>query len=125
MIKIKQIPIFGYFDKYKNYDGHKIEPLNKYIIKLISNNKETNFLFNYNECRCYGILLLNLPSSVEYEIKYFIKPHKIIDVNYERIINELYNLKIEDNDEIIDKNFKKLIINIITGLLEKNITEKV
>ena len=39
-------------------------------------------------------------------------------MNYKEIINELWKLKISDNEDI-DKQINKLIVNIHIGLLEK------
>jgi len=121
MRKIIYIPVFNYFDSYKSYNGEEIEPLNKYIIKIKSDNNITNLLFKNNICRVYGLLLKYLPNDVIYDIIYFIKASVIKEVNYSILINDLYNkIIIDKNDEKNDKHLKKNVINIITGLLEKN-----
>ena len=102
----RKIPVYSFFDNYIKYDNHEIQPLNMYIIKLISNNDITNMLFRYDISRCNGILLLSLPDDIEYEILEYIKPHKLEDVQYAEIIDDLYNDRIDDND-IYDMKYKK------------------
>ena len=45
MEKITQIPVFGYFDYYKKYDGHEIEDYTMYVVRVYSTNNETTTLF--------------------------------------------------------------------------------
>jgi len=40
-------------------------------------------------------------------------------VDYAAIIDELYNDTIDEDDVFFDTKYKKNIINIITGLMEK------
>ena len=112
--EIDTVPVFEYFDDYKKYDGSKIEPYNKYIIKLLSGNDVSKLMFKNLINRCYGFKLMNLPPSIEYEIIYFIRPSKLHYVNYKTLVDELYDSKIDNEDDVSDAYLKKMSCNVIT-----------
>lgn len=114
-MSIKQIPIFSYFDVYEKYNGEEIEDLTYYIIKVLDDNIESKMLFGSIIARTYGYVLKQ--TRCKYEIKQFRKPYKIIDVNYEDNVKELFN-----NDKL-DEGMKKAISNINSGMLEKGINK--
>ena len=127
---INKIPKFDYFDIYKDYDNHEIEEFNEYIIEI---NEEQPYLMDKNilciicpekYTRLYGIKLNIINElNIKYKIIYYRRPSNIEEVNYKDIINDLYNKKFNDNDDI-DKYIKKYIINCSTGLLEKKYNTK-
>lgn len=123
LMKIKKIPKFFYLDNFVKYDGHNIEDNNIYIIKIISNDNLSIMLFDNIFNRCYGMLLNFLGNRIKYKIITFIKPSYIIETNFKKYIDELYNNKISLNENE-DKSLKKMICNVITGLFEKKFNEK-
>ena len=56
--------------------------------------------------------------TTKLKILYYKSLSQAHKVNYKVIINELWDLKISD-DEDIDKQIEKLVVNINIGLLEK------
>jgi len=120
LMKIKTVPIYEYFDMYKVYDNSNIEPYNKYIIKIKSNNEITNMMFNKEYNRCYGFKLLSLKKfDIKYDIIYYCMPSKLINVDFKKPIEDLYNSTIDNEDPENDKYYKKMIVNICCGLYEK------
>lgn len=114
---ITKIPIFHYFDVYKKYDGHQVEDLTYYIIEVLDNKKETTILCSDRYSRVFGCVLNQ--SKFKYKILYYRRPHKIEEVDYSSVVEEVYNNEFksfEDEDEVI--KMKKNICNKITGLLE-------
>lgn len=113
LMDIKKIPVFNYFDVYRKYDNHEIEELTYYIIDLSKNNDESiKCLFDKKINRVFGFVLKNV-TTLKYDILYYRRPSKFIEVDFETPVNELYN-----NDKI-NKEVKKNIINKITGLMEQ------
>ena len=110
LISIKQIPVFDKFDVYNNYDKHEIEDLTYYVIRVLDDSDKTRCLFNHKISRTYGFVLKQ--TKIPYEILYYRRPSKIIDVDFQTPIEELYK-----NDEI-DVDKKKTIVNKMTGLME-------
>lgn len=111
---IKAIPIFSFFDVYEKYNNQPIEPLTYYIIEINSHNikSEYKLMFQNQFNRVFGFVLDEL-DELEYKIHYFRKPYRIEEVDYNKPIDELYSNK------LISSNFKKNIVNKITGLLEQ------
>ena len=114
MQSITKIPIFNEFDIFKTYDGSKINDYYLYIIKTLKTNIYLNKSYNF----AYGFILKDL-NKEDYEIIQFKIPSFIKDVNYKKIIDDLYNKTISD-DEHDDKVLKKMIGNVNIGLLEKS-----
>lgn len=118
LMKIKKIPVFGQFDKFEEYKNNEpIEDLNYYVIKMIKKRTSTLILMNNTYTRLYGFLLKNIPTG-DYKIIYVKKPSNIIEVFFEKYINDLLQSKITD-DKKKDMEYKKFIVNSITGMLEK------
>jgi len=113
---IAKIPIFNFFDVYQKYNNETIEDYNYYIIEVLENNMKSLLLFGSKICKTYGFVLKN--TTIKYNILQFKKPHKVVDVNYKKHIDELYENK------NISTEYKKAISNITTGLLEKGKNQK-
>jgi len=111
---ITKIPIFNYFDVYMPYNNEPIEKLTYYIIELLDIDNDTAILFNNKINRTYGFVLDGLnKGNIKYKILYQRKPLNIEEVDYKTTVEQLYN------DDTIDTDNKKNIINKITGLLEQ------
>ena len=66
----------------------------------------------------YGCILKQVLSDIDVEILAYKIPHHMHKVNYNHIIEQLWAMLIsDDNDE--DRYIKKLIVNVVIGLLEK------
>ena len=74
-------------------------------------------MFNKKCDLCYGYFLKKLDTT-KLRILYYKSPSQVHKANYKEILNELWELKISD-DEDIDKQIKKLIVNINLALIEK------
>lgn len=110
---INQVPVFHYFDVYQPYDNHVIEDYTYYIIEVETSTEASNILLGAKYCRTYGFLLkCASQNNIKYTIKQFRRPYKLEDVNYKEAINNLWS-------KPIDIEFKKMIANKITGLLEQ------
>ena len=112
LLSITKIPIFYYFDVYMPYKNEPIEDLTYYIIEVLDITNETIILFNNKFSRTYGFILKSL-NNIKYKILYQRKPYKIESVDFKKPIDDLY-----ENNQIAVHG-KKMIINKITGLLEK------
>lgn len=110
LMSIKNIPIFNYFDIYKDYNNEPIEDLTYYIIEVLDNDERTSILFNDKYSRVFGYVLKQI--KVNYKILYFRTPLNVEEVNFQNPVNELYS-------KPVNSQIKKAIVNIITGLLEK------
>ena len=122
---IRFIGIFDYFDVYKRYNGEGLEPFNKYIIELLSQDELSCIMFPGNNIynRCYGFKLIVLSNIIKFRIIYVQKPSSIIEVDFKKHIDDVYNTKI-DNDNDVDLSLKKQLINVPTGILEKRYNKK-
>ena len=113
LANINVIPIFSYFDVYKQYNNETIENYNYYIIEILNTEEtKTTIIFNEKITRVYGFVLKALDDTFEYKILYYRKPFKLEEVNFKTPVDELYN-----NDSI-DSDLKKYIANKLTGILE-------
>lgn len=115
--QITKIPIFNEFDIFTTYDGSDIEDLSLYVIKTINENLFLNKQFNL----VYGQILKQLPTE-DYEIIQYKQPSKIKEVDYNKIVDQLYNTEFS-KDEDTNKLIKKTIANVNVGLLEKGINK--
>ena len=111
-LKIKTIPIFNEFDQFIPYDNSDIEDYNLYVVQPSVNDLFLNKTYNL----CYGLFLKQLKNV---NIISYKEPSNLKEVNYDKIIEELYNDHISD-DKDIDIYIKKLIGNVNFGLLEKS-----
>ena len=116
-MEITKIPVFSKFDIWKKYnyaihDFKKMSSLTLYYVK----SKGANMFFNKTYNLIYGKFLKYYADVVE--IIYYKSPSNIRTVNYKKLIDELWSLKFDD-DEVKDKDIKKMIGNINFGLLEK------
>lgn len=115
-------PVYSYFDVWKVYDDHKIEDYNQYIIRCDDKTLLSNIVFPFTYTRCTGYLL-NRIEKLKYQILYFKRPSKLIESNAKQIINELYDIKFDDNEKCNEK-CKKDIVNISIGLLGKKYNKR-
>ena len=89
------------------------------LLKYLSNDNISSMMFPNNYNRCYGFKLLSLKKfDIKYEIIYYCKPSKLINVDFNKPVNDLYNSTI-DEDLDNDKYYKKMIVNVCCGLFEK------
>ena len=114
-LKIKTIPIFNEFDQFIPYDNSNIEDYNLYVVQPSVNDLFLNKTYNL----CYGLFLKQVINTNNINIISYKEPSNLKDVNYDNIIEELYNENISD-DKNIDIYIKKLIGNVNFGLLEKS-----
>ena len=114
---VLDVPCFSESDIWKKYDYskndfNKMNDLTLYLVK----SKVRNLFFNRTYNLIYGKFLKNYADMVE--IIYYKIPSNTYKVNYKKLINELWELKL-DEDEEKDKLKKKMIACINIGLLEK------
>src|SRR4051794_11484957 len=106
-MEITEIPVFGYFDCYMDYDQHPIEDLTMYIVEITDTKKITQamcLLFPSLRTRMYGFLLKNI--NLPYHIHYYRRPNNFKKVDYKTPVDELYATPIHD-DPKSDKFLKK------------------
>lgn len=113
--KIQTVPVFGYFDEYKDYDDHFIEAFTMYLVEVHTNgNIAHSILFPTVFSRCYGFKLFRAQKEgIQFKIHAFRRPCNLEQVNYEDPVNDVYK-----NEKLTTQN-KKDIVNRTTGLLEK------
>ena len=116
-IDIFEVPVFSEFDIWKRYDCSKND-FNKMkdLILYLVRSKVKNLFLN----RTYNLIydkFLKYFLDV-FEIIYYKIPSNVYKVNYKKLVDELWNLKL-DKDEEQDKSKEKMIICINVGLLEK------
>lgn len=111
---IKSVPVFGYFDRYQSYDNHAIEDHTLYCVEATEWNFAIALLFPCDYTRCFGYMLKFAQAhKIEFTIKYFRRPSRIEDVNYQTPVDTLYK------NNSLSNNHKKHIVNKTTGLIEK------
>ena len=127
-MKFDEVPVFNQFDIWQKYDDNKdFTKMSDYTLYFVEDTAHTlvlsrtirnsHLMFNKKYNLCYGHFLKKLDTT-KLRILYYRSPSQVHKVNYKEIINELWKLKISDNEDI-DKQLKKLIVNINIGLLEK------
>ena len=104
-IDIVEVPVFSEFDIWKKYDYskndfNKMNALTLYLVK----SKVRNLFFNRTYNLIYGKFLKNYADDVE--VIYYKIPSNTYKVNYKKIVDELWKLKL-DEDEEKDKLKKK------------------
>ena len=109
-MKIKQVPIFHYFDVYHPYDDHTIEDFTFYIVEVQEDSVRSAILFGDKIARTYGYILKN--TDVKYKVLHYRRPLKLETVDFSTPINQLYA------EKSISVDMRKLIVNKITGMLE-------
>lgn len=128
-IEILKICIFTQFDVWKGFDAttmdiQQMPDLTLYFVKVpdsIFIRYRTRILFNKRYNIIYGKRLKTVLKERKIpglKIIAYKLPSKTEDVDYKGSIKELQKVKIS-NDPVEDKNIKKLIANVIIGLLEK------
>ena len=110
---ITKIPIFNEFDAFKPYEGEEIEPLNLYMVKDFEHP-----LITQSHMLVFGKYLREGMNKVAVK-----KPSFIKEVDYAKLVEELYETKISDNEQH-DIYIKNLIANVNIGLLEKCYNKK-
>lgn len=122
LMKIKEIPIFNYFDVYQPYNNEPIEDLSQYIIEVFTFTQRTSIVFSERFTKTFGYVLKEIAKftdkkEIKFKILYVRKPLNTEDVNFQKPVQELFNNK------NITMQMKKSISNITTGLLEKKINK--
>jgi len=115
LMEMDKVPVFKYFDIYKEYDGGEVEDYSYYIIECLEtlDDKHT-IIFNEKYSRTFGFVLKQV--DIKYKIHYVRKPFKIEDVDFKPAINELF-------ESDLSMSLKKRISLVTTGLLEKKINK--
>ena len=93
-------------------EGNPLLP-SKFRGRLLFFNKKYNLI--------YGKLLKQITDTRilrNIKVLYYKTPSQVNDVDYEELFNELKGMTISDKEEEC-KYFKKLIVNVLIGLLEK------
>ena len=116
-IDIVEVPVFSEFDIWKKYDYgkndfNKMNALTLYLVK----SKVRNLFFNRTYNLIYGKFLKQYSDDVE--VIYYKIPSNTYKVNYKKLVDDLWKLKLDEDDEK-DKQKKKMIACINIGLLEK------
>ena len=112
LTQMNEVPVFNEFDRFKPYDGELIQPYSLYIVKAHA----SYLFFQKTYSLCFGMFLQRFLGEVE--VLAFKKPSFVKPVNYKKVVVDLYESKIsQDDDE--DKELKKLIANVNIGMLEK------
>ena len=109
--------MFGYFDVYEHYKNEEIDPYCIYVIE--SNNKHNSecLLFNRKYDRVFGnVLMYAKTKGIEFKIKYVRKYSKLVDVNYNLAVDELFN--------VLESKDAKFLGNKTTGILEKKYNKR-
>ena len=86
------------------------------LILFYVKSKVKNIFFNRKYNLIYGKYLKKYFKYID--IICFKTPSKIVSINYKKLVDELNEMKFDD-DEVKNKKIKKMIFNIIIGLLEK------
>jgi len=114
-----EVPVFSVFDVWKKYDYtkndfSKMKDLTLYLVR----SKVKNLFLNRTYNLIYGKFLKHFSDVVE--IIYYKIPSNVYlyKVNYKKLVDELWSLKLDEGEEK-DKSKKKLIVCINVGLLEK------
>ena len=116
---IKKIPVFGQFDTWKPYTNQDINTLPTLTLFIVENISD-NMYFNKKHNLIYGKYLRKIKEKgIKPKILYYKQPSYIHKVDYQKIVDELWETKICKNEEQ-SKRIKKLIANINFGLLEKS-----
>ena len=93
-----------------------IEDNNLYVVQQSVNDLFLNKTYNL----CYGLFLKQVINTNNINIISYKEPSNLKDVNYDNIIEELYNENISDDKNIDIYIHQKLIGNVNFGLLEKS-----
>ena len=118
-LKMFVIASFCQFDIWKPYDGRINEhnELTMYYVKNLNFDKN-RYMLNKEYCMMYGCILKQVIHEIDVEIIAYKVPYQKHKVDYKTIIDNLWQMLISD-DAQEDKYIKKLIANVIIGLLEK------
>jgi len=110
---ITEIPIFNEFDVWRPYNNEPILPLCLYVVKGFSHALSTQ-----SHTLVYGKFIQDTMQIVACKQPSFIKK-----VDYQKLVDELYETKIAE-DERQDAYIKKQVANVNIGLLEKSYNRK-
>lgn len=123
---IENVPVFGYFNRYRPYiNGEKIDPLKMYIIDSGKDthidNRDNVILFHKRVDRVYGYVLEEATKyNISYKVIYVRDYERKEPVEYNEAVNKLFMDDPNDKDKIyLDNDEKKFIANKTCGLLEK------
>ena len=118
-LKMSVIASFCQFDIWKPFKGGMEEQpdLTIYYVKNLNFDKN-RYMLNKEYCLLYGCVLKQVIHDIDVEIIAYKVPYQTHKVDYKTIIDNLWQMLISD-DVQEDKYIKKLIANVIIGLLEK------
>ena len=119
---IEYYPVYDYFDTWKNYDEHKIEDYNQYLVMNNSKKPEHLILFPYLISRVTEFKLNRIDNKT-YTIVAYKRPSKLVPSNSKDLIKQLWEAHINDNKQE-DTQCKKDIFNIISGLVGKKTNKR-
>jgi len=108
---LEYLPVINSFDRFCNYDGHKLEKYTLYYVA--KTNKEYEYPIN-DFSLCFGINL----DKVECDIISYLRPSKLVKNDASTIIQDIYN------DKSLTDTMKKNIINHIIGKFNKTYNKK-
>lgn len=117
LMSIEEIPVFNYFDTYKEYNDEEIDDLSYYIID-VEDNEFSKILFKEKYCRTMGFVLKQIKGLISFNIHYVRKALNKVIVDFKKPVEEVY-----ENDSL-DITLKKHIVNKITGMLEMKYNKK-
>ena len=116
--KMLVIGSFCKFDVWKPYEGGMEQSdLTIYYVKNLNFDKN-RYMLNKEYCLLYGCVLKQIIHDIDIEIIAYKVPYQTHKVDYKTIVDRLWQMLISD-DVQEDKYIKKLIANVIIGLLEK------
>ena len=112
LMNLTQIPVFNYFDVYRQYNNEPLEDYTYYIIEILEDvPKEYLILFTEKFTRTFGFVLKDI--QLKYKIHYYRKPLNIVDVNFKSPVDEVYS------NNKLSTQLKKDIVNRTIGQLGK------
>ena len=121
---IDKIPVSEYWDVYQKYDGHEIEDWTMYLVKSNATDTAEQMILHSAYCRCYGYALKCLEQDEmmidgPYEILYFRRADRIVDVDFSKDVADVYNSVICEDDEHHNMDLQKFAVNKTVGLCSK------
>ena len=116
LINMPQIPVINRFDRVKMYDGHDLEDMTIYYIKVGQLSQLQMLYVNARYRPTYGLHLKQ--ADFEYEIKAFLRPSRLVANCSRGVFHKLYQ-----TDLTVEQ--KKFIMNSVIGMCGKRKNYKV
>jgi hypothetical protein len=132
LVNIVNAMVFNQFDIWKVYNEsiniNELSDYTLYYVEVAGGNpilsgklRNRMLFFNKKYNLIYGKLLKQITDTrilKNIKVLYYKTPSQVHNVDYEELFNELKGMTISDIEEE-DKYLKKLIVNVLIGLLEK------